>query len=134
MIVMKVHQMTKKMITLKIVRFYIGLNFYHLFIIQNIYFVFTFIGDSFENHDQYINETENLITVVKKTKKRGDYIRWTMAEIDAIKRCLGKFIALRKTPQQHDCLLAIKHEPILKNRDWKKIKFQVANIIKKTLK
>lgn len=44
---------------------------------------------------------------------------------------LGKFVALRKIPQQHDCLLAIKHEPILKNRDWKKIKFQVANIIKK---
>lgn len=57
-----------------------------------------------------------------------------MAEINAIKRSLGKFIAPRKIPQQHDCLLAIKNEPILKNRDWKKIKFQVANIIKKTLK
>jgi len=57
--------------TLKIVRFYIGFNFYQLFIIQNIYFVFTFIDESFEIHDQYINETENLITVVKKTKKEG---------------------------------------------------------------
>ncbi|XP_060875396.1 uncharacterized protein LOC132952418 [Metopolophium dirhodum] len=87
-------------------------------------------SDLFENHVRMnISETENSITVVaKKSKKRGDYIKWTMAEINAIKRSLGKFIALRKIPQQHDCLLAIKNEPILKNRDWKKIKFQVETV------
>lgn len=68
-----------------------------------------------------------------KSNKRGDYIKWSTSEKDAIKRSLGKFIELRKIPQQHDCLLAIKNEPALKNRDWKKVKFQVANLIKKSI-
>jgi len=68
---------------------------------------------------------------IKNSKKRGDYQRWTNIEMQAIKRQLSKFIALKKIPQQHDCLLAIKNEPALKNRNWEKIKFQVANIIKK---
>jgi len=55
-------------------------------------------------------------------------------ELDAIKRSLGTFISLGKIPEQHDCLTAIKNEPILKNRPWKKSKYQVANLIKKSLK
>lgn len=69
--------------------------------------------------------------MLTKSKKRGEYVRWTSNEIGAIKRSLGRFIALRKIPQKYDCLLAMKNEPILKDRDWKKIKFQVANLIKK---
>lgn len=71
---------------------------------------------------------------MKNTKKRGDYQRWTTAEMQAIKRQLSQLISLKKIPQQHDCLLAIKNEPALRNRNWKKIKFQVANIIKKDFK
>lgn len=67
----------------------------------------------------------------QKKKKRVNYIKWSECEINAVKRSLGKFIALRKIPQQHDCLHALQKEPILKNRSWKNLKFQVANIIKK---
>ena len=66
--------------------------------------------------------------------KRGDYKRWTDIEMQAIKKQLSWFISLKKIPQQHDCLLAMKNEPALKNRSWKNIKFQVANIIKKDSK
>jgi len=70
--------------------------------------------------------------VTKST--RGDYVKWSDAEINVIKCAMGKFIALQKIPQRHDCLLAIKNEPALKKRSWKKIKFQVANLIKKSIK
>jgi len=57
------------MMTLKIARFYIyviGLNFYHnLFICKiKIFILFdlNFIGDSFENPNQYISEEENITT------------------------------------------------------------------------
>lgn len=76
---------------------------------------------------------------MKPIKKQGtysriDYVKWSKEEIKAIERSLGKFIALHKIPQQYDCLLAIKNGPILKNRSWRKIKFQVANLIKKSKK
>lgn len=77
------------------------------------------------------DENGDNINTLKKPKKRGEYVKWTSKEIEAIKRSLGRFIALRKIPQKYDCLLAIKNEPILKNRDWQKVKFQVANLIKK---
>ncbi|XP_022179916.1 uncharacterized protein LOC111040345 [Myzus persicae] len=63
-------------------------------------------------------------TSVTKTKTRVDYIKWSNGEMEALKRFFGKFIALHKIPQQHDCLLAIKKEPALGKRPWKKIKFQ----------
>lgn len=66
--------------------------------------------------------------------KSGDYVKWTSKELEAVKRSPDKFVALQKIPQKYNCLLAIKNEPILKNRDWKKVKFQVAILIKKTLK
>lgn len=69
-----------------------------------------------------------------ENKKARDYVKWTSSEINAIKRSMHKFIAMHKIPQQYDCLLAIKHEPALKNRSWKKIKFQVANLINKSIK
>lgn len=70
--------------------------------------------------------------VTKST--RSDYVKCSDAEVNAIKRTMGKFIASHKIPRQHDCLLAIKNEPALKKRSWKKIKFQVANLIKKSVK
>jgi len=78
------------------------------------------------------NSSEEIITQkTKNTKKRGDYQRWTNAEMQAIKRQLSQFISPKKIPQQHDCLLSIIKEPALRNRNWQKIKFQVSNIIKK---
>lgn len=83
-----------------------------------------------DNDDDYDDGGDDKIKL-KKSKTRGDYVRWSHQEIEAIKRSLGRFIALRKIPQKHDCLLAMKNEPVLKNREWKKLKFQVANLIKK---
>lgn len=72
--------------------------------------------------------------IKKKKNSRINYIKWTETEISAIKRTMSKFIALHKIPQQHDRLLAIQQEPVLQNRNWKKIKFQVVNLIKKSFK
>jgi len=49
-----------------------GFNFYHhLFIYKTKIFIsydLTFIGDSFQNTNQYINEVKNIFTVIKKKK------------------------------------------------------------------
>lgn len=87
-----------------------------------------------EHGDGSKQETKISSNRKPKSRTRVDYIKWSNAEIEAVKRSLGKFIALRKIPQQNDCLLAMKKEPILNTRSWKKIKFQVANIIKKSFK
>lgn len=80
---------------------------------------------------------------IKKTKKnektkcnnqRVHYKVWTAKELEAVKRSPGKLISLGKIPQQHDCLLAMKNEPILVDRGWKNIKFRVGNLIKKQFK
>lgn len=90
--------------------------------------------DKYTNSSIMKSISKNFKSVPKQSKSRIDYVKWSVEELDAIKRSLGKFIALNKIPQQHDCLLAIKNEPILKNRPWKKVKYQVANLIKKSLK
>jgi len=90
------------------------------------------IEESCDSDDSIKPDSKKKKASTKST--RGDYIKWSDSEINAIKRAMGQFIALHKIPQQHDCLLAIKNEPALKKRSWKKIKFQVANLIKKSVK
>lgn len=91
------------------------------------------VNDVKSSDDEF--DSNKLVSNRKQSsKKRVDYIKWSNDEIKAVERSLEKFIALRKIPQQHDCLLAMKKEPILNKRSWKKIKFQVANTIKKSLK
>lgn len=63
-----------------------------------------------------IIKTTNTTKIKKSSKSRGDYFKWSNAEIAAIKRSMIRFIALRKIPQQYDCLLALKNEPALKKR------------------
>eukprot|EP00102_Acyrthosiphon_pisum_P026310 XP_016663520.1 PREDICTED: uncharacterized protein LOC107884922 [Acyrthosiphon pisum] len=89
-------------------------------------------GESCDSDDSFEPDNKKIKVVTKSN--RGDYVKWSESEINAVKRAMGKFIALHKIPQQHDCLLAIKNEPALKKRNWKKIKFQVANLIKKSVK
>lgn len=83
----------------------------------------------------FVSPTKTINNVKTQCKsKRTQYKVWTAKELEALKRSLGKFIKLGKIPQQHDCLLAMKNEPILVDRGWKNLKFQVANLIKKQFK
>ncbi|XP_008288938.1 transcriptional regulator ATRX homolog [Stegastes partitus] len=58
---------------------------------------------------------------------------WTKEEKDAVQQRMTKFIALKKVPAKHDCLLCIsKVSPVLSTRTWKDVKYFVYNEIIKT--
>ncbi|XP_054869079.1 uncharacterized protein LOC129349540 [Amphiprion ocellaris] len=65
---------------------------------------------------------------VKKQGKRP----WNDQERTAVKRHLGKFIALKKVPAKQDCLMCIdKESSVLRARTWKDVKYFVYNEIVK---
>lgn len=74
--------------------------------------------ESCDSDDSFEPDNKKIRVVTKST--RNDYVKLSYSEINAIKRAMGKFIALHKIPQQHDCLLAIKNEPALKKKKLKK--------------
>ncbi|XP_054860120.1 RNA polymerase-associated protein LEO1-like isoform X2 [Amphiprion ocellaris] len=65
---------------------------------------------------------------VKKQGKRP----WNERERTAVKRHLGKFIALQKVPTKQDCLMCIdKESSVLRARRWTDVKYFVYNEIVK---
>lgn len=66
-----------------------------------------------------------------KVKKQGKR-PWNGQERTAVKRHLGKFIALRKIPAKQDCLMCIdKESSVLRARRWTDVEYFVYNEIVK---
>jgi hypothetical protein len=56
-------------------------------------------------------------------------VKWTAAEKQAIDRQLGRFVTTMKVPGRLECIQAISKEPVLRNRTWKNVKYNVYNRI-----
>ncbi|KAJ1518801.1 hypothetical protein ONE63_011589 [Megalurothrips usitatus] len=85
--------------------------------------------------DHLLSSSEDEEPLSKRSKKKkGKRVPLSIGQVAAIKKHLADCIATKTTPNQLQCLNAIRKAPELHGLDWKKIKFWIYNFNKSTVR